>query len=97
MREADVVVLGSGAAGLSAAATAAALGGEVLILESSDRWGGTSAISGGGIWVPGNPFMAELGEQDSEAEAMAYLGHYSGGAGASGRDHGRRTGPAVRQ
>jgi succinate dehydrogenase/fumarate reductase flavoprotein subunit len=76
MREVDVVVLGSGAAGLAAAATAAALGGAVLILESNDRWGGTSAISGGGLWVPDNPFMAEHGKQDSEQDALTYLEYY---------------------
>jgi 3-oxosteroid 1-dehydrogenase len=50
--EVDVVVVGSGAAGLSAALAAAVTGVDVLVLEASARWGGTTAISGGQVWVP---------------------------------------------
>lgn len=54
MTETDALVLGSGAAGLAAALTAAAGGAEVTVLEGSSLFGGTSAVSGGGMWPPGN-------------------------------------------
>ncbi|HEX5265912.1 MAG TPA: FAD-dependent oxidoreductase [Acidimicrobiales bacterium] len=68
----DVVVVGSGAAGLAAAVTAAASGARVTVLERSSKVGGTTAVSGGGIWVPGNHHMAAAGAGDSREEALAY-------------------------
>jgi len=53
----DVLVAGSGAAGLTAAIAAADRGLEVLVVESTARWGGTTSISGGGLWMPANPLM----------------------------------------
>lgn len=70
----DVVVVGSGAAGLSAALAAAAGGATVTVLEGSDRWGGATAVSGGQIWAPVNHHMAELGVADSAEDALTYLG-----------------------
>jgi succinate dehydrogenase/fumarate reductase flavoprotein subunit len=72
-READVVVLGSGAAGLAAAIAAHDEGASVLLLEKADLIGGTTATSGGIVWVPNNPHMAALGLTDSTDDAMAYL------------------------
>jgi len=69
----DVVVLGSGAAGLVAAIAAADGGASVLILEKSELLGGTSAMSGGIIWIPNNHLQADAGKQDSRADALAYL------------------------
>jgi glycine/D-amino acid oxidase-like deaminating enzyme len=69
----DVVVVGSGAAGLCAAAVAAAEGQRVLLVESASLVGGTSAISGGMVWVPANPKMAEAGLPDSLDAARRYL------------------------
>jgi len=69
----DVVVLGSGAAGLAAALAASEGGAEVLLLERSDWVGGTTAISGGVVWAPGNSLMADAGIADSEADAVRYL------------------------
>lgn len=69
----DLVVVGSGAAGLTAACTAAALGAHVLVLECSDRIGGTTAISGGMVWVPANYKMKEAGMPDSLGAARDYL------------------------
>lgn len=69
----DVVVVGSGAGGLTAALTAQAKGLSVLVVEKSDKYGGTSAVSGGGIWIPCNDQMEGLGCPDSYAEARQYL------------------------
>lgn len=69
----DVIVVGSGAAGLAAACTAAALGRKVLVLEHGDRVGGTTAISGGMVWIPANHKMAPAGLEDSAAAAREYL------------------------
>ena len=70
--EVDVVVAGSGGAGLSAALAAGVAGAEVLVLEASPRWGGTTALSGSQLWVPGNHRMADLGVDDSVEDALAY-------------------------
>ncbi|AMK19902.1 MULTISPECIES: FAD-dependent oxidoreductase [Sphingobium] len=70
---ADVVVIGSGSAGLSAALSARNQGADVLILERSDKLGGTSAVSGGLPWIPNNAHMHEVGASDSREEALAYL------------------------
>jgi 3-oxosteroid 1-dehydrogenase len=66
----DVVVVGSGAAGLMAAARAAYHGLSVLLVEKAHQWGGTSASSGGGVWVP-NHGMGSTG--DSREKALTYL------------------------
>lgn len=68
----DVVVIGSGAAGLTAATLAHDRGAKVLILERSDKVGGTTAVSGGGIWIPNNHHMAEVEASDTRDEALAY-------------------------
>lgn len=69
----DVVVLGTGAAGLVAAITAADAGATVGLFEKSDLIGGTTAMSGGIIWMPNNHLQAEAGVEDSRADALAYL------------------------
>src|SRR5262252_2066533 len=71
MPETDVVVLGSGAAGLAAALTAAVGGATVTVLERSSVFGGTSAVSGGGMWLPGNSLDPNY--RDSMDDARAYL------------------------
>ncbi|OWV83876.1 hypothetical protein B5K08_12310 [Rhizobium leguminosarum bv. trifolii] len=73
MRSYDVVVLGSGGAGLVAALTAASRGLSVGIFEKSPLIGGTTAISGGGIWIPSNHVMAVSGFDDNEGDAKIYL------------------------
>lgn len=72
-REVDVLVAGSGAAGMTAAVTAADLGLRVLVAESTERWGGTTMRSGGGLWLPDNPVMRRAGIPDSRAAALTYL------------------------
>lgn len=69
----DVVVLGTGAGGLTAAIAAHDGGARVAVFEKADQVGGTSAWSGGMVWIPDNHHMAELGLQDSRESAMTYL------------------------
>lgn len=69
----DLVVIGAGAAGLTAACTAAALGARVIVLEYTDRVGGTTAISGGMIWIPANHKMQAAGLPDDLETARNYL------------------------
>jgi 3-oxosteroid 1-dehydrogenase len=65
----DVVIAGSGSAGLTAALRASELGLEVLVLEKAHKYGGTSATSGGVIWIPNHG----LGTDDSREQALRYL------------------------
>lgn len=69
----DVIVIGSGVAGLTAAVVAASERQRVLLLEKADRVGGTSAVSGGMVWIPANHLMADAGRPDSIEEARTYL------------------------
>ncbi len=69
----DVIVVGSGAAGLSAALAAAHDGARVVVLEKSRWLGGTTAMSGAGTWVPGNHHMKAAGIADSPEETLAYI------------------------
>lgn len=72
--EADVVVLGSGGAALTAAIAASDFGAsEVLILEKSNMIGGTTAMSGGMLWIPCNHHQADVGVEDSWDDVIAYL------------------------
>lgn len=73
MAEADIVVVGAGAAGLSAALAAHASGARVTIIEKGDRVGGTAAISGGIVWIADNPQMQAAGIEDSAEGALAYF------------------------
>ncbi len=75
----DVVVLGSGLAGLTAALAAALDGADVVLLEKAELIGGTTALSGAGIWIPGNPIAAEQGVEDSLEEGATYLESLSNG------------------
>jgi succinate dehydrogenase/fumarate reductase flavoprotein subunit len=80
---ADVVVVGSGAGGLTAALTAALGGARVVLLEHSDKIGGTSARSSGTVWIPDNPYLREAGIVDDRAKAKAYLGSLVSNKGSS--------------
>ena len=70
---ASVIVVGSGAAGLTAAVAAAQAGAEVTVVERAEVLGGTTALSGGLAWMPANRLMAAEGVDDSPAEARRYL------------------------
>ncbi|WP_194791896.1 FAD-binding protein [Pseudomonas sp. UFMG81] len=90
----DVLVVGSGAGGLTAALRAHDLGLDTLVIEKSVQYGGTSAVSGGGIWIPDNAQVRALGGTDSAAEAVAYLRAVTEGEIDDGRieayvEHGR--------
>lgn len=73
MERYDVVVLGTGAAGLTAAVTAFDGGARVAVFEKAAQVGGTSAWSGGHVWIPNNPHMPAVGAGDSPDEAFTYL------------------------
>jgi 3-oxosteroid 1-dehydrogenase len=69
----DVVVVGTGAAGLSAALAASVKGARVLVLEKADVVGGTTAMSGGCIWVPRNHYAVKMGIEDSREAVLDYI------------------------
>lgn len=71
--EVDLLVIGSGAGGLSAAVTAAHLGQRVLVAEKDAQFGGTTAWSGGWMWVPRNPLARAAGIEEPLDEPLAYL------------------------
>lgn len=74
----DVVVVGTGAAGLTAAVRAADAGARVLVLEKTAMVGGSTSVSAGIVWVPLNRHQAEAGVSDSREEALAYVRRLSG-------------------
>ncbi|MGH3272083.1 MAG: 3-oxosteroid 1-dehydrogenase [Trebonia sp.] len=76
--EFDIVVAGSGAAGMTAALTAARGGASVVVLEKTGSFGGSTARSGGGIWAPGNAVLRDAGVADTTEGARAYLAHVAG-------------------
>jgi len=76
--EFDVVVVGSGAAGMTAALAAAHHGLRAVVLEKTDYFGGSTARSGGGIWAPGNEVLRKAGVRDTPEQASAYLAHVAG-------------------
>ncbi|MBD0842778.1 3-oxosteroid 1-dehydrogenase [Streptomyces sp. TRM68416] len=69
----DVVVIGSGAAGMTAALTAAGQGLTCVVLEKAGTFGGSAARSGAGIWIPNNSVILAAGVPDTPAKAAAYL------------------------
>jgi len=70
----DVLVVGSGNAGMTAALTAHITGiKEVLLIEKDEVYGGTSGMSGGGVWVPCNRYAVQAGAKDSLEQAYEYL------------------------
>ena len=76
--ECDALVVGSGAAGMSAAVTAGHRGLNVLIVEKEPRFGGTTARSGGWLWIPGTSLARNWGIVESPDQARSYLRHEAG-------------------
>jgi hypothetical protein len=74
----DVLVIGSGAAGLTTAITAHHYGADVLVVEKASTFGGTTARSGGWLWVPGNSLASRCGVDDRLDDAKTYIQHAAG-------------------
>lgn len=85
--ETDILVVGSGASGLTAAVTAADQGANVLVIEKGHLFGGTSATSGGTIWIPNNHLIAPAGGKDSPEEALSYISSLAGEHASTARIH----------
>ena len=78
--ECDVLVLGSGASGLATAVTASHQGLKVVVLEKSDKFGGTTARSGGWLWIPCTKEAKAWGHNDTPETVKTYLKHEGGDA-----------------
>jgi len=76
--ECDVLVAGSGCSGMSAAITARDRGLDVLIVEKEPRFGGTTARSGGWLWIPGTSLAKAYGIAETPEQARTYLRHEAG-------------------
>ncbi|HEX3335167.1 MAG TPA: 3-oxosteroid 1-dehydrogenase [Jatrophihabitans sp.] len=77
--EYDVVVVGSGAAGMAAALTAQRHGLRAVIVEKASNFGGSTARSGGGVWIPNNEVLRRDGVDDTPEAARTYLHSIVGG------------------
>lgn len=73
METVDLLVIGSGGGGLTAALAAASSGRSVLVAEKLSTLGGSTALSGGALWIPNNPLMRAAGIHDSPEDAMTYI------------------------
>jgi succinate dehydrogenase/fumarate reductase flavoprotein subunit len=76
--EVDVVVVGTGASGMAAAVTAASQGLSVVVVEKAALFGGTTARSGGWLWIPGTKLATDQGITEPAGAARAYLEHEAG-------------------
>lgn len=86
-----VIVVGSGSAALTAALAAKESGLEPLVIESMNLIGGSSAMSGGGAWIPNNPLMLRAGTFDSYENARKYMDVTIGDVGPASSDERRET------
>ncbi|MFF3670748.1 FAD-binding protein [Microtetraspora malaysiensis] len=71
--EYDLIVVGSGGGGMTAALTAVECGLSVLVVEKGRMFGGSTGISGGGVWIPNNPTLRAKGHADSRESIRRYL------------------------
>lgn len=83
--EFDFVVVGGGGGGMAAALTAADSGLSTVVIEKGARYGGSTGISGGGIWIPNNPTLRARGHDDSRESVRRYLDRLTGGRVPSAR------------
>ena len=72
-KEVDTLVVGSGAGGLLSALVAADNHADVLVIEKEAQWGGTSATSGAGIWIPNSDQARAAGFEDNVDDAFKYV------------------------
>ena len=94
--EYQVVVVGSGAAGMTAALTTAKRGLRTLVIEKAAKFGGSTARSGAGIWIPNNEVILAAGVPDTPAKAATYLARVVGGDVSAERQQAFLThGPAM--
>jgi 3-oxosteroid 1-dehydrogenase len=75
----DILIIGSGAGAMTTAICAHDRGAGTLIIEKTDQYGGSSAMSGGSLWIPNNHLMSPAGIDDSREDALAYLKHITRG------------------
>ncbi|MBV9791929.1 MAG: FAD-dependent oxidoreductase, partial [Chloroflexi bacterium] len=80
-RTTDVLIIGTGCAGLTAALAAHTQGAQVTILEKTELVGGTTAVSAGAIWIPCNHHQVEAGFPDSREAAIRYITRLADGRG----------------
>src|SRR3954454_13831184 len=71
--EVDLLVVGSGGGGLAAALTAADLGLSAVVVEKTDLFGGSTALSGGALWIPNNPTLLKKGQGNPPEEVLTHL------------------------
>ncbi len=76
----DLLIVGSGAGAMATGICAHDRGGNALLIEKTALYGGSSAMSGGSLWIPNNHLMAAAGVNDSPEEALTYLKHITRGA-----------------
>jgi 3-oxosteroid 1-dehydrogenase len=94
--EYDVVVVGSGAAGMTAALTAAKRGLSCVVVEKAPTFGGSAARSGAGIWIPNNSVILAAGVPDTPQKAATYLSAVVGSGSSAARQQAFLTnGPAM--
>ena len=74
-KDCDLLVIGSGAGALAAAVTAGVAGLKVIVVEKEPLFGGASARSGGGLWIPGSKYAAAAGCKDSREAMLTYFQH----------------------
>ncbi|MFG1924342.1 3-oxosteroid 1-dehydrogenase [Cryptosporangium sp. NPDC048952] len=87
-QEFDLVVVGAGGAGMTAALAAATSGLRAIVVEKSPRYGGSTARSGGGVWIPNNHVLQRDGVVDDAAAAKTYLEHIVATAAQPGDEDG---------
>jgi 3-oxosteroid 1-dehydrogenase len=76
--EVDVVSVGAGAGGMTAALVAKACGLDTLLIEKSEFFGGSTALSGGGVWIPNAPYFRRIGKNDDPEKLIEYLVNIAG-------------------
>lgn len=78
MEDLDLIVIGSGGGGMATALAGARAGMRTAVFEKSPHYGGSTALSGGGMWLPRNGVLAELGLDDTRERVLTYLHHTVG-------------------